>query len=314
MMRRHVSAEVLARFSDGDLRDRKAARISSHLAGCPQCAALRDDLAQVPVLLASTEAPPLPAHLAARIQTALMTESASRASLGTGPQQPRETREHPARHGGGSSSPRLPRLSLRAAGWAAAAAVAVAAVGGGAYLIVARPGGSGSTESASAASPARSPGAANVPVAPANPNPGPQLKYGQAAGATGSFTPISTATDYGPDTLVSQVQGVLTANGKSPAAAASGNTRPLATAGTNAAGSAERFGGFSLTALEGCVTRIAAGGQVVLVDVAAYQGAPAAVIVTAASQQGPEQVRVVGTGCSASSSDVLRRASLPAGG
>jgi hypothetical protein len=315
MMRRHVSAQTLASFNEGDLSDRKAARISSHLAGCPQCAALRDDVAKVPVLLASTEAPPLPDHLAARIQTALMTESARRVSLDTGADQShgsQEPREHPARHGGSRSRPRQPRMSLRAAGWAAAAAV-VAAVGGGAYLITAQQGGSGSTGSASANGAGRPPSAANVHAAPANRNAGPGLDYGQAAGATGTFTPIATGTDFRPDTLVPQVQGVLTADRISPAARAPGVTSPLAQAGTSAAGSAERFGSFSRTALEGCVTRIAAGHQVVLVDVATYQGAPAAVIVTAAGKQGSEQAWAVGAGCSASNSDVLKRASLPAG-
>ena len=50
-----------------------------------------------------------------------------------------------------------------------------------------------------------------------------------------------------------------------------------------------------------------------LVDVARYQGAPATIIVTEAAG-GPEQIWVVGTGCSASRSDVLHHARLtPAG-
>ena len=80
MIKRHVSAEEIARFGEGDVSRRKAARISSHLAGCSRCARVRDDLAMVPALLARTAAPPMPDHLAARIQTALMTESARRAS------------------------------------------------------------------------------------------------------------------------------------------------------------------------------------------------------------------------------------------
>ena len=80
MIKRHVSAEEIARFGEGEVSRRKAARISSHLAGCSRCAQVRDDLAMVPALLARTEAPPMPDHLAARIQTALITESARRAS------------------------------------------------------------------------------------------------------------------------------------------------------------------------------------------------------------------------------------------
>ena len=85
MIKRHVSAEEIARFGEGDVRRRKAARISSHLAACSRCARVRDDLAMVPALLARTAAPPMPDHLAARIQTALITESARRASPKAGP-------------------------------------------------------------------------------------------------------------------------------------------------------------------------------------------------------------------------------------
>ena len=62
------------------------------------------------------------------------------------------------------------------------------------------------------------------------------------------------------------------------------------------------------------MTRISAGALVLLVDVANYQGSPAAVIVTEPAPRGPEQVSVVGTGCSAARSDVLTRITLPAGG
>ena len=62
------------------------------------------------------------------------------------------------------------------------------------------------------------------------------------------------------------------------------------------------------------MTRISAGALVLLVDVATYQGSPAALIVTELTARGPEQASVVGTGCSASRSDVLTRTTLPAGG
>ncbi len=38
MIKRHVSAEEIARFGEGDVSRRKAARISSHLACCARCA------------------------------------------------------------------------------------------------------------------------------------------------------------------------------------------------------------------------------------------------------------------------------------
>ena len=132
MIKRHVSAEQIARLSEGDVSARKAARISSHLATCPQCAQVRDDLATVPALLASTTTPPMPDHLTARIQTALMTESARRASPDAGSRG--DTR--PARQAAAWSWSRIPGLSGRPARWVTAAAAAIVIVGGGSYLIV----------------------------------------------------------------------------------------------------------------------------------------------------------------------------------
>jgi hypothetical protein len=64
--------------------------------------------------------------------------------------------------------------------------------------------------------------------------------------------------------------------------------------------------------LSGCVSRIAAGRTVQLVDIARYRGAPATVIVTAAKGSAPAQVWVVGLRCSASASDILAHQPLHA--
>ena len=81
-MTRHVSAEKLARSRDGDLSPAAARRVTAHLAGCSRCRADADALAGLPALLAATQLPPMPDHLAARIETALATESAHRAAEG----------------------------------------------------------------------------------------------------------------------------------------------------------------------------------------------------------------------------------------
>jgi hypothetical protein len=77
-------------------------------------------------------------------------------------------------------------------------------------------------------------------------------------------------------------------------------------------GGTQTFGNFSVANLDGCVNRIAAGNLVVLVDVARYQGSPAAVIVIEAAAR-PLEVWVVGTGCSASRSDTLTHTQLASG-
>ncbi len=315
MIRRHVSAEDIARYSEGDISGRKATRIRSHLAGCRQCAAVREDLARVPALLASAEAPPMPEHLAARIQAALSTESAQRAS-----RDARPASAPPHRRAAGRSWPWIPGISPRAAGWAASATAAVLLAGGGAYYLIASGPGNGGASSGSASAPSssihRTAAGANVPAAPALRGAGPHLEY-QRAGQPTAFTPVATAKNYVPDRLAAQVRTTLAEFGALATSTGPGQAAPLATpsSGPNrSSGQPPRIGGFSASALEGCVSRVSAGAEVVLVDVASYQSSPAAVIVTQGTSQSPRKVWVVGPGCSASISDLLHTTTLPAGG
>jgi len=68
MMRRHIDAETLARFRQGDLSPRQNARIRAHLAGCERCRDLNEDLAGVTTMLASAQPPPIPEHLTAHTE------------------------------------------------------------------------------------------------------------------------------------------------------------------------------------------------------------------------------------------------------
>ena len=67
-MTRHVSVAALARFREGDLGQRRAARVSAHLSSCARCTDLSAELAGITMLLASTPAPAMPERLASRIQ------------------------------------------------------------------------------------------------------------------------------------------------------------------------------------------------------------------------------------------------------
>ena len=78
-------------------------------------------------------------------------------------------------------------------------------------------------------------------------------------------------------------------------------------------GRASLFGGIAVGTLQGCVTRISAGRQVLLVDVDRYQGKPATIIVVAGGTGGT-RAWVVGPGCSRSDSDVITQASLAGAG
>ena len=212
-MSRHVSAEQLARFRDGDLGRVATRRVSAHLAACAACQADAEALAGLPALLAATQVPPIPDHLAARIETALATEAAHRAgtSPALGPARPDSTASpaqpaHSARPAaaGHRRAPRrsgLPRWAVasepgqrdaRRSGPARRilAAAAVVAVVGGGYALVSNLSTSGSNTAASsasgpraAASPAHAPAArpASSAFASAVPSPPAGIVPGVAA-------------------------------------------------------------------------------------------------------------------------------------
>jgi hypothetical protein len=331
-MRPHVGAKTLARYRQGDLSPRRSSRIGAHLTGCARCRARSEDLAGVTTLLASVRPPPIPEHLEARIQAALATEAAARATRsgekalpgekapaderptaaaqgGTGPDANgrRPRREEPA-HG------RRPRLGRPVPAVALAAAAAVVVLAGGIYGLTRL--GAGSTSSSSAGSAAAP--EASAPAAGAGQParaPGPALTY-RHAGGTGTIIAVSTGTDYTPGNLSGQVAAQLDKHGRAAAVAGPKVHSPAQTRSPAAAsgGRAATFGDIPVADLAGCVNRIAAGERVLLVDVARYQGAPATVIVTQPAAGGPEQIWVVGTGCSASRSDLLHHAMLNTAG
>jgi len=314
-MRPHVGAETLAGFHQGDLNPRRSARVRAHLAACGRCSELNEDLAGVTTLLARVHPPPMPEDLTTRIHTALAAEASKRAPLPAGTEAMTRTTagtalrlDVPHQRAGGSGGPsRPPGLRSAIALRTVAAAAAVILVAGGTYEIV--------RHSASPSPPAGSPSHS----AARRPGPstavGPALRY-RHAGRQESIAPIATGTDYTAGKLSSQVSTEVARPGSGTRKAVPNAVTPPADRGP-VAGPAQRsatFGSMPVSALGGCVNRMAAGGLVLLVDVAQYQGTPATVIVTEVSAAGPEQIWVVGTGCSGSRSDVLKHAVLAAAG
>jgi len=193
----------------------------------------------------------------------------------------------------------------------AAAGAAVVLVGGS-YELAQHVGGSSSssgTPASGAAQPqqkaAPQEGAGNSRLAAGVPTFGPPLQY-RHGGRQASITPIATSTNFTPTQLRSQVSSDLTRSGIFKTAGP--NVVHSSTPGS--ASPAPTLGSIPVSTLQGCVNRIAAGHQVLLVDVAHYRGALATVIVTKTSQVGSEQIWVVGAGCSAGRSDVLTHATL----
>src|SRR5450759_641022 len=272
-MTRHVGAAALARFREGDLGRRRAARVGAHLTRCARCTDLSAELAGITMLLASTPSPAMPDHLAARIQDTLASEAARR--LAPDPGTERARRDRPRRAAG--SRPHL-RLPLPVVLGTLAAAGAIVVIGGG-YLALTQHATRGTSASIAAGPAAPTAGtdhrAANLPNA-GLPAFGPELRYA-GHGGQASFVPVATGMNFVPAALTGQVMAALSQIRSSQAAPSAGTAATATPAGASPAPG--RFDGVPVTALEGCVSRIAAGGRVLLVDVAKYRGRPATIIV-----------------------------------
>jgi hypothetical protein len=313
-MTRHVSTENLARFRAGDLSPARSRRVAAHLRNCDRCRETSDALARVPSLLAAVEVPPMPAHLAARIETALAAESAHRAAGAPSPAAPspagaRSAPKRPARRAGARRRHRRPViLSAPALRVLAGVGAAVVLVGGGVELLSHATGASSSAGSSSGSGTVSGNAAAGrhaaSPVAPPRATSGGTfnganggIQY-QHDGRTSVITPVQSGTSYRSARLTQQVSSVIAAHGaqfRSAVPAATPNSSPITPP----------------RPLSGCVSRIAAGRTVLLVDVARFDHKPATIIVTARQGAAAAQVWVVGPGCSASARDVLAHRALP---
>jgi putative zinc finger protein len=308
-MRGHVNAEALALGREGLLGRRAAARVRAHLASCPRCAELDEELAALPALLALTAAPPMPADLAARLDAVIAAESARRlpmpdatrpattdataAAGAPGPDAPVAAQPAVADATAPRARPGLARKVL-----ALAAAVVVLAAGGG-YLLSRLP----STSSSTSASRAAAPSAAE----------GPAMRAGSDAGSGGSgYTVIASGTDYRAAQLPAQIAAVLDRYRIAPAD--EHPAVPAPQAAPKQAPSNQVLQPSRLAALSGCVTRITGGQRPLMVDESRYNGRPATIIVLAATTQALTEAWVVGPACSASRSDVIVHTSLPSSG
>jgi hypothetical protein len=312
-VRGHADAETLAAFREDLLSSRKAGRVSAHLAGCPRCAALDAQLAEVTAVLASTTAPEMPGTLTARIEAALAAEAAARSAVtavpatapaaGAGTAAPGGVGRNGARdtggHGPSRPVPGRSRLALRAA----AVTAAVAVVAGGGY---------GVAQLLSSAGPAATGASSGPAAAPAAKKPAtlPRMSAGGNGASAGSFAPngaaahvVSSGTDYRPGRLGAQAAAVLAA--LSPAAHATASpavpqpapeTRP----------SIPFFPG-----LQSCLAHVAAGQRPLLLDLARYRGHPAAIVVLPATAYAPARALAIPPGCTAAHPRILATAPLP---
>jgi hypothetical protein len=323
-MTRHIRADKLASYRAGDLGTRESARVHAHLGDCARCTAAADNLAAVSTLLASVPAPPMPDDITARIEAALAAEAASRAAspavpaargpVPAAPGRDGVTRRAAARNpkiwsGGWLRSP----VTLRVAAGAAVAAVVL----GGGFAAIRLAGSSGTSGTAGSSSAAEgsgtSAGSGAAGATAQSPNAAapaavPALTY-RAGGRSRPFTVLTSSADLGPGTLAREV-GRLVLGGRTGAQQGT-KASPGPSAERNAASG---IPGFAPATLEGCVTRVADGGHVRLVQTGRYQGQQAVIIAVSPAGGGPVRIWVVGTGCSATSSDVIAQMALPGSG
>ncbi|MDA2811197.1 hypothetical protein O4J56_11175 [Nocardiopsis sp. RSe5-2] len=159
-MTSHVDAETLALSLEGLLDDEEEHSVRTHVAGCSQCAEIREALGEVSGLLAEEPVPPLPDTVSARLDEAIRAERQAQASGGGTPsaaegdgddRDEREDRQEvgPDGPGGAVDGEAAEELRSRAAEvvpmrrrgaarwmpYIAAAAAAVFVIGGGAALL-----------------------------------------------------------------------------------------------------------------------------------------------------------------------------------
>jgi anti-sigma factor RsiW len=307
----HVSAESLARYAEGLLRGGRAARISAHLADCPECAAEQARLTEVTVLLREIPAAPLPPAVAARLDAALAAESGLRAAQptgaaqGDGVPQPAGTAQP-----GGGGDPGRPRRPAGGGRWrwlqapatvrglaAAAAVVVLGGVGYGIAQAVSSASSSPSGASTSSGSAQKGKPGARAPVA--GPNTPPGMHSGSSAEGSSATIPMTNSgTHYQPGTLGQQAAAQLATSATAP-------SHPPVSAGPLARQAQSK------AALRACALAIAHGGLVRLVDEGSYQGRAALVIVV---QGHPPTVYVTSPACTPAHPGVLVKVPLPATG
>ncbi|MGD0064259.1 MAG: hypothetical protein ABSB76_12560 [Streptosporangiaceae bacterium] len=278
----HPDSDVLAEFAAGLLTGRRAAMITTHLADCPRCAAMADELAGVSALLAAVPAPAVPNRVAQRLEVALAAEVAlrndSERASGTSPRaRPARTRRTGNR-GFRWLSPRV----------LAPAAAAVAAVAAGGYFLSSHGSSPQLRGASSAAAPAKAGSAMAGPLATASASKA--LPANGASSRPEKMSPVAFAVvvspvDFQSGTLTQQLEAEL---------------RVPVTARTTEAAS---------TTVRACVDRVAGGAALVRVESAHFEGQPVTVVVTRVSQG--DRVQLAGPGCSATAGRVLATTIVP---
>jgi hypothetical protein len=300
----HLGLDQLADLGAGALDEATALRARTHLAGCERCQAEAAALDEVSAVLGgAADTGPMPAPVAARLDAALAAAGAAgdvaAGDAGVPPAGARAVDVRPAGRAGGDVVPlargerRGDRLRGRVLQAAAAAVVLLAGIGLLVPLLQGRDGSGGAADSASTAGGADSGGAESAPVV-------------QASGT--DYTPRSVAAAV-PRLLTGTVAPRAAKTGPAPGTPQPGGSAPAPSAAASDAPERLRGG----PGLAECVTELAGEPTTPLaVDLARYQGRPAAVIVLPTpGDPATVDVNVVEPSCARADARLLYFARVP---
>jgi hypothetical protein len=288
-MTSHVDADGLASYQAGLVTGRPGRVITTHLAGCVECAALAERLAEVSVLLATAPLPPVPDALLQRLDLALATEYSERPVVAASPTRLSWLRPGLSWLKPGSSRGGGPGLPWRVL-VPAAAVVALAAGGYGLSHIGSSPSPSESSAGTAAGAQTWGSDSGSIPAAgssaSANGLLGPREQAAAPDEVGGKLSVVYSPVNYLPGSLVAQLSAQVRAGltGVRP-------TAPIAA----------------------CALRIADDAHPILVEEARYRGSPVTVVVLPSASGAGSMAWLAGPGCSAGESDIVTGVALPAG-
>jgi hypothetical protein len=141
-----------------------------------------------------------------------------------------------------------------------------------------------------------------------------QLSYTRN-GETFTYAAMTTKANFTSHNLAGKVRALAAPSLKvssTPLPTTVPTTVPSASGGSKPTYYDERIGGFKISQLGGCLSRIAIGQQVVLAVLAHYQHVPAAIVVLRPTGDSALlNVIVAGFACSASDSDIITQTTIP---
>ncbi len=270
----HLDIEVLADHAEGLLEPAQEARADTHLASCPRCRGVFDDLGLVSARLADAgDTGPMPSHVVDRLERALADPDA-RPAAGT-----RSTTVVPLER----TPARLPRSSrLLQAVAACVVLLAGVAIGISAFVGGGNPG--PASDDAGAGSAEKSAG-------------------DTAARADSAYPVLATGRNYTEKSVVAAVPGLLAGQPAASLQREPGSAAP-SEEGSAPASSEQPEGAtggtVDPTALQACIDFITGTATPITplaVDRASYQGKDALVILAPGPEPGDVDVWVVRPGC-----------------